>query len=556
MNCISKNVVEIKHFHLYCGIGGGAIGFNRANVRVGTMHAKFRCLGGVDVDASAIRVFNRETGSKGTVLDMFSREQYVAFHGKQPKPEWTEATTADIHRAAGNERPHIIFLSAPCKGYSGLLSESKSKSAKYRALNELTLRGVWLSLEAYKDDPVEMYAFENVPRIATRGGDLLDQIEALFLAYGYAVARTNHDCGELGGLAQSRKRFLLVARHCKKVPACLYEPPKKPLRAVGEILSRMPLPGDESAGPMHRIPKLQWKTWVRLAFVEAGKDWRSLQNLQVEDGFLKDYLIVPEYRAGYLGVNRWDEHTGTIASRSTPSNGNFSIADPRFEASTKWTNGQAYGVRKWDEKSGAITGQQSPGQGAFSVADPRGSGFAGKYTVTRFDEYSNTVISGSTTGQGAFAVSDPRIELGREHPFGVVPWNSPAGTVSGKGRYDNGKYSVADPRLPNATNKLVAIIQALDGTWHRPFTTLELAALQSLVNPDNKNIFILDGDNDSVWREHIGNMVPPDAAQAMAEAFGETLLLAWAGESFVLSSTPLWVRPIAVALSVNQPEFI
>ena len=44
---------------------------------------------------------------------------------------------------------------------------------------------------------------------------------------------------------------------------------------------------------MHRVPSLQWKTWVRLAFVEAGSDWRSLNKLAVQDGFLRDYLIVP-----------------------------------------------------------------------------------------------------------------------------------------------------------------------------------------------------------------------------------------------------------------------
>ncbi|MGC8074432.1 hypothetical protein ACP3W1_28120, partial [Salmonella enterica] len=76
--------------------------------------------------------------------------------------------------------------------------------------------------------------------------------------------------GEIGGLAQSRKRFLLVGRHMAKVPNFLYEPPKRNLLAVGDILGRMPLPGDPVGGPMHRIPSLQWKTWVRLAFVEAG----------------------------------------------------------------------------------------------------------------------------------------------------------------------------------------------------------------------------------------------------------------------------------------------
>ncbi len=32
---------------------------------------------------------------------------------------------------------------------------------------------------------------------------------------------------------------------------------------------------------------------------------------------------------------------------------------------------------------------------------------------------------------------------------------------------------------------------------------------------------------------------------------GRTLLLAWSGEMFVLSNEPIWVRPIAVALSVD-----
>ena len=78
------------------------------------------------------------------------------------------------------------------------MSSQKSATDKYQALNELTLRGVWLALEAYKDDPVELYVFENVPRITVRGRHLLDQITDLFRFYGYAVAETTHDCGELG----------------------------------------------------------------------------------------------------------------------------------------------------------------------------------------------------------------------------------------------------------------------------------------------------------------------------------------------------------------------
>lgn len=597
------DIREIRHFHLFCGLGGGAKGFNKASPRVGNMVGKFRCIGGVDVDAPAIRDFERLTGARGTVLDLFDRSQFIDFHGMEPPASWREAMPADIQRAAGNERPHIVFLSAPCKGFSGLLSETRSKTGKYQALNRLTVRGVWLMLEAFHDDPPELIVFENVPRIANRGRHLLDQIVDLLRAYGYATAETTHDCGELGGLAQSRKRFLLVARHIEKVPPFLYEPEKKRLQAVGTVLDRMPLPGAAVGGPMHRVPRLQWKTWVRLAFVEAGSDWRSLNKLAVEDGVLRDYLIVPEYHRGFLGVNKWEAPAGTVAGHSRATNGNFSIADPRFPAGGEY--GQL-GVRGWNESTGTVTGQRSPIQGGFSVADPRHAGPAkhsnefrivpwgeaaqavtsahgsgqcvadprrtgpgfGKYMVTGWDDAAGTVISGSTTGQGAYAVADPRPGINRgkgDHyltagHYGVVPWDGPSGAVSSAAGHDNGRWSVADPRIdgfthgvkadmPAASDKLICRITALDGTWHRPFTTLELAALQSLIDPEE--YLELEGLSDSDWRERIGNAVPPDAAEAIAGVMGTTLLLAMAGETFVLSSAPIWVRPVAVALSVN-----
>lgn len=584
---------EIRHFHLFAGLGGGARGFNRGEARVGQLQARFRCIGGVDIDPAAMRDFGRLAGVPGTVLDMFDREQYTAFHGQEPPAGWREATPQDVQRAAGGERPHIVFLSAPCKGFSGLLSESKSRTAKYQALNRLTLRGVWLMLEAWADDPPELVLFENVPRLATRGRALLDRITAMLRAYGYATAETTHDCGELGGLAQSRKRFLLVARHLAKVPPLLYEPERRPLRAVGDVLGRMPLPGDLSAGPMHRVPALQWKTWVRLAFVQAGSDWRSLNRLAVADGVLRDYLIVPAMHHGTLGVHGWASSCGTVTGNARPATGAFTVADPRAaEAAAQF---QQYGVRRWADTGGAVTGQSAPGGGTHSVADPRcpgtlhnnafrvvryadhaqavtgGAGAVGgcvadprnagadfaKYAVAEWQGPAGTVIAGSTTGQGAFAVADPRTGLqdGREAyqtggHYGVLPWGASSGAVSAAACHDNGRWSVADPRLPAATDQLVAVIRAEDGTWHRPFTTLELAALQSLVDPEEQ--LELDGLSDQAWRERIGNAVPSDAAQAIASEMGRTLLLAWSGETFALSMAPVWVRPVVVGLSVAQ----
>ncbi len=584
---------EIRHAGMFSGLGAGARGFNQARPDIGTARARYRCLGGIDVDPAAIADFDRIAGVPGTVLDLFDRDQYRAFWGYEPPGSWREASTADIHRAFGGERPHVMFLSAPCKGFSGLMAESKSRTDKYQALNRLTLRGIWLMLEAYRDDPVEMVLFENVPRIASRGRHLLDQIGQLLRAYGYVVAETTHDCGELGGLAQSRKRFLLVARHAEKVPPFLYEPVRRPLQAVGSVLGRMPLAGDvERAGPMHRVPALQWKTWVRLAFVEAGSDWRSLNRLQVQDGVLRDYLVVPDYHAGYLGVHNWGDTTGTVQGNSLPSNGAFSIADPRAAAGA--AQYQQYGVLRMEDTAGAVIGVKSPGQGTFSVADPRHHGPAkhsdqyrvvrwdrnsgtvtsaggkaacvqdprrggvlfAKYHVAQWGEAGRTVISGSTTGEGAFAVADPRPANQRQAGdayltnghYGVVGWDGTSGAVSSAARHDNGRWSVADPRLPGPRDNLVCVIRSLDGTWHRPFTTLELAALQSLVDPEEK--LELDGLSDQAWRERIGNAVPPAAARAIAEEIGRTLLLAWTGQTFALSSTPIWVRDVAVALTL------
>ncbi|MBF3340423.1 DNA cytosine methyltransferase [Pseudomonas aeruginosa] len=628
----------LYHFHFCCGLGGGAAGFNRARPRVGNVEAHWECLGGIDVDPAGLRDFERLAGVPGTLLDLFTRDQYIRFHGTEPPAGWREATPEDIRRAAGGRRPDAVFISSPCKGASGLLSEKMSLTPKYQALNELTLRCIWLMGEAWADDPVPLIVFENVPRLASRGRHLLDQINSLLGGFGYAVAKTTHDCGELGGLAQSRKRFLLVARHVEKVPPFLYEPEKKSLRAVGDILGRMPLPGDiEAAGPMHRVPSLQWKTWVRLALVRAGSDWRSLNDLAVEDGYLRDLIIVPEYHRGVLGVNHWGDSCGVVAGASRPMNGRFSVADPRAPANA--LQYQQYGVRRWTDTSGAIIGVKSPGQGTYSVADPRGQSF-GKYPVTDWDGPSGTVIAASTTGQGAFAVADPRpggvrhnnvfrvVSMGSHagtvtgghspssggqavadpryhnwHPgassrklhvgewgsatgtvtgsqqvasgalsiadprafdrqpgdawvggghYGVMGWDQVSGAVSASARYDNGRWSVADPRMPAANDRLTCIIQSLDGTWHRPFTTLELAALQSLVDPEEQ--LILDGLSDSDWRERIGNAVPPAAAEAIAGVMGTTLLLAEQGETFMLSNTPIWVRPVAVALSVAQQE--
>jgi site-specific DNA-cytosine methylase len=667
---VATHVAEIRHFHVFCGSGLGALGFQRAHVRVGKVVAKMRCIGGIDIDPGAIRDFSKFVGVDGTVLDLFTREQFEDFHAEcvgkrkrcrgcnntgRPPAGWREATAEDIRNAAGGERPHIVFGSAPCKGYSSLQNARRAGSRRYRALNALVARVHELMLEAWGDDPPELFILENVPRIATRGRETLDDLRHVLEMAGYVVNETTHDCGELGGLAQHRQRFLLVARHRAKVPGFLYEPPKKRVRGVGEVLGELPLPGDPLGGPMHRVPKVKWLTWVRLALIEAGSDWRSLHRLDVEDGFVRGLGIVPlkrNFGGGPLGVTPWDDPAGTVAGQSRPTNGNFSVADPRPPLRWARHNGGygSYGVTCWDDPAHAVSGKAHAAVGWFNVADPRAAtrwGGKGKYEVAGWCDPARTVIGASTTGNGAAAVADPRIERYGDHSgkmrverwdrpahtvtgsdrvgsgamsiadprlgadvddvegrrfnnvyrivawdqpsqavtggsgpsaggqsiadprvgskrldgpyltakhYGVLRWDQPSDAVTGSACHDNGAHSVADFRLPLADDRLdpAPVIIALDGTWHRPFTTLELAALQGFpVLAADREAVCFDGDVDSVWREHIGNGVPVPAAEAIGTEMARTLLLAWSGQRFAFRRTPVWVHPLAIALSVE-----
>jgi hypothetical protein len=272
---------------------------------------------------------------------------------------------------------------------------------------------------------------------------------------------------------------------------------------------------------------------------------------------------------GGLGVLGWRDTSGTIIGVRAPGQGAFSIADPRFIGGPRFNH--VYRIVPWDGASPAVTSANG-GTGA-AVADPRpgypDASHRHKFAVAPFDRPSGTVTGANHVTGGAMCVADPRPVYARDGKdayktsgeYGVVPWAGTTGGVTAAAGHDNGRWSVADPRahdgsaisaLPSATERLVAVIRALDGTFHRPFTTLELAALQSLVDLDE--LLVLDGSSDSAWRERIGNAVPPAAAEAIASVMGETLLLAWSGETFQLSATPVWVRPLVIALAVDLPR--
>lgn len=607
---------DYKVLHLFCGIGGAALGFQEARTEYKGMLGQFRTLAGIDCDPEACQDFEALTGAPAVQMDLFSRDDYMDFHGKEPAEGWQEVTPRELLEATGIEHPDVVFLSPPCKGFSGLLPSKKSQSGKYQALNRLVIRGLQLVMDAYMENLPAVIMLENVPRITSRGEFLLKQVKNLLGSHGYVFHEGYHDCGEIGGLGQRRKRYLLIARLPEKMPSFIYRPPTQRLKSIGDVIGPLPIPDDPTMGPMHRLPRLQWKTWVRLALIPAGGDWRDL------DG-VGQYGLEYIPRPGGWQVAEWDKTSGTIvgSARIGHSNGVSAVSDPRLPArdtrhpavyqvvpwqetgpcvtGTRFGSGAPaiadprtgfkdsthhaiYRVTSWNETANTVTGANRPNNGAITVADPR-TPFNNIFRVTKWEDTPGAITSGN--GQAGTIVADPRLTCScRNGSYGVMAWNETAKTVTGAGDIHAGSTAVADPRvkggidydternrdkvlqpmcsqdevleaMPNSPVRVIIpkdtevldpppVIIALDGTWHRPLTTLELAVLQSLrpIMPDGRPLQ-LAGKSDARWRERIGNMVPPDAAEAIAEEILFSFLASEAKEEFRLTASGIWVVP-------------
>ncbi len=533
---------------LFAGLGAGARGFLQASARLGEASARFTSVGGIDIDAEACADFEQLTGTRAV------REDVATLQPARLRELW------------GDRAPDSVFTSPPCKGLSALLSKQAAEKPEYQRLNALVHQGIFLLLSTW-DVPPSTIVLENVPRIQTRGATLLAQVRDLLLGAGYRLHEQNHDCGEIGGLAQHRRRYLLVARLERKVPAFIYRPPKKRVRACGEVLETLPLPiGAEgaAAGSMHALPKISWLTWLRLALIPPGGDWRDLPG------------VVPEgeqRRAVWAryDVRAWEDAARTVAGEG--SNGGFAIADPRLaelvgvqrcfsvadlrlpeRLNRHWNK---YRVEEWRQPAGTVIGATRPGSGSATVADPRVAelvalgrtaegadsfnGRPGLMGVEAWTEPAHAVTSssGTTRSNARAAVADVRLGCSpRSGAYGVLNWREAASTVTGAAGVDNGRFAVADPRSAPLEPP---VIRSPWDCWHRPMTTLELALLQGLPARLNGEPLELTGRSVTRKRERIGNCVPVQAAQAIGESLLLALLAASLG-TWTLGSTGIWCR--------------
>jgi site-specific DNA-cytosine methylase len=499
------------------GCGAGARGFLDAAITLPNLgaRAKWECLGGIDIDPLACRDFEYLTGVPELCADMRA------------------LTAADV-RARWPSAPDCVFTSAPCQGASGLLPSAKAKTQKYRDLNDLALVWARLMVTAW-DEPPKLLIFENVPGLPSRAPEMLRELRRLLKRAGYLLNEGFHDCGELGGLAQRRRRWLMVARQPKRCPPILYQPVKRKVRGCGDVLEQLPVPATLEAatwGRMHVMPKISMQNWVRLAMIPAGGDWRDLNDVLAEGQPRREKF--KRHR-----VEDWSKPTGTIAADSG-SNGVQNIADPR-----PYFRG-VFGVTPWEAPSSTVTTESCPANGRFSVADHRVNiAYDAGYKVLGWDGPSQTVATKSAPGNGTYSVADIRVGCSpRAGTYGVLRWDQTAKTIIGEHRIDAATAAVADPRKPPPFTPV--ILSPHDGTWHRPLTILELAALQGFpLRIAGKALDLAGGSTRQ--RKAIGMAVPPPAAQAI----GEQMLVALthgALEAFSLSSNPVWVVPAATEL--------
>lgn len=567
-------VVTHRVLFAFCGLGAGALGFLRSSIVLMGVEHRFVSMGGIDIDPEACRDFERLTGSPALCADV------------------TKLTPEDLRGFFGDEGPDVTFDSAPCVGASGLLSEAKSKEPKYVAFNNLGL--IWTKLMLATWPAPRLVLKENVPGIVRRAADSLKAIRKILRGVGYVLHEGTHDCGEIGGLAQRRKRWLLVARLPASVGALLYQPPKKRVRGVGEVLGELPMPGDPAAGPLHRLPRVSWLTWIRLALIPAGGDWRDLPAEVALPCASEGGAFANAYR-----VTGWKDPAGTVTAGTAPGSGGGVLADPRMPCATakgasaysnvyrvvRWSdpsiavtgatrpgsgapciadprlhdpakhsrehNDHVYGVLPWTKPSHAVAGESYAGNGPFSVADPRMSPRDVNHPtfgVIAFDQPVGTITTETAPSNGRFSVADPRLGCEpRNGVYGVVAWDRPSGTVTAAMQHDNDEASVADPRIPedwrDPPSDPPPVIIALDGTWHRPMTTLELAVLQGLPATLDGQPLTLTARTAAGQRKHIGNAVPVGAAEAIARQMLLTLGYAAAGTWTLSGDGSVWVVP-------------
>lgn len=385
---------------------------------------------GVDNDALACQAARYLTGAPVAQMDLVA------------------ATPAEL--AAFSPCPTVVVLSAPCQGNSKCLPKKMSLQPKYKALNRLALDVIKLLAktvrEAWHKKPAFIF-FENVSGIKARSNDLLDDVRDTLRALGYVFNEQYHDCGEIGGLAQHRERYLLIARDPEQCPAWVLQPPKQRVLGIAEVLGALPtpIPGSGDGGPMHDLPRVSDLNALRLALIRAGKDWRDLPaSVKIGANAAK--------HGGHYGVMDDTQPAATVLATARMDTGKASTRDRRLnpQVQDKGRFHGAYGVTPNDEAAATVTATADPKRARHSFQEPRvqtslsarAGRQNGQYGVEQSSTEAHAVVAThrtnvywSATDEGRVALEDSipvRYDLAEQAHngiFGVQDAHQPARTV-------------------------------------------------------------------------------------------------------------------------------
>jgi hypothetical protein len=252
---------------------------------------------------------------------------------------------------------------------------------------------------------------------------------------------------------------------------------------------------------MHALPTVRMRTYLRLALIQPGRDWRHLQTYDTEGGLVRDRVLCPR--------------EGSQARRP--------VEDVSVHG---WGDYSAYGVVPMDRHLGCLKAKSSAGTGAYSIADDvvgvgkTGKRFNNVYRVVSPSE-ACTALTGSGAGApsaGAATWADPKTSQ---------PWRSPP------------ESSWSLDWRPKSGEAPVIVSEW--GHWHRPLTPLECAGLQGW--PVEELYASPMPGRSTFWRKVIGNAVPVLYAKTVMEEFMTSFLLHQMGESDQLRFGDVWVSP-------------
>jgi len=531
--------VRLRVAFLAGGIGGVAKGFKDAKgtFMMGDMPVswEYEIAGSIDNNAVRNREFERLMSMEGVAhtIDLFTRAQWIAFHSKTkvihdpalterldnaiqkcvhpdglinlddqrywrfddvwarvdewvtPPPGWQEFTPDDLVRLFGDDLD-VVFASMPCQGNSRLKSEADAAELPSRALNGLVPRAFYLVALAPFKTPVKVMFSENVPGIKYRSKHLLEDMRRSADQMDYETHHGDHDTGKVCGAPQSRPRHFWTQRHRQACPPFLYKPQERPLASIMDYLGDKPMPGDPAGGRNHACPNLDFLTWLRLALIRPGGDWKDIPGpghwqLRTFDG----RIVPPEAFCKLLfnadGTPKLDKNGKQRLRWFWPDPavwgkvfvaellpGAMHYADVRLHHRPMGNGHGAYWVQDVTQPSGTVTADPSHRKsgGASTVADTRlqadprcpdkADRHASHMRVTPPDGQAGAVTGATHLANGAPSVSDIRLAF-RENrhstKYEVRDSGRPSDVVTTSDRLGSGAPSVADLRVGLETPK-------------------------------------------------------------------------------------------------------